>query len=90
MVFLKLMGIMDILSIVSLLLFKYGFIPQIFLIIAVIYLMIKGILFFRNIASLADFGVAVIFILALFGIYNIITWVAIVWILQKAVFSLFS
>ena len=90
MVFLKLMGLMDILSIAILLLFKYGLISQKFLIVAIIYLMIKGIMFFKNIVSLADFGVAIIFILALFGIYNVLTWIAILWILQKAVFSLFS
>ncbi len=84
----KFMGIMDILSVASLLLFKYGFISQKFLIIAMIYLMAKGVFFFRNIVSLIDFGVAVIFILALFGIYNILTWIAVFWILQKAVLSL--
>ncbi len=81
---------MDLLSIAILLLFKYGLIPQIFLIAAVIYLMAKGILFFRNIVSLFDFGIAVIFILALFQVYNVLTWIAIVWILQKAVLSLFG
>ncbi len=90
MVFLKLMGLMDLLSVASLLLFKYGIISQTFLIIAVVYLMVKGIIFFRNIVSLIDFGVAVIFILALFGIYNVLTWIALVWITQKAVLSLFS
>lgn len=87
---LKFLGLMDLLSITSLLLFKYGVIPQIFLIIAVIYLMAKGVLFFRNIASLLDFGVAIIFILALFQIYNVLTWVAIIWVLQKAILSLFG
>lgn len=87
---LKLLGLMDLLSIASLLLFKYGLISQKFLIIAVIYLMIKGIIFFRNIVSLLDFGIAVIFILALFQVYNVLTWIAIIWILQKAVLSLFG
>lgn len=85
---LKLLGIMDLLSIASLLLFKYGITPKIFLIIAIIYLMAKGVFFFRNIVSLLDFGVAVIFILALFQTYNILTWIALIWVLQKAVFSL--
>jgi len=87
---LKLMGLMDIISIAVLLLFKYGLISKMFLITVVIYLAIKGIVFFRNIVSLADFGVAIIFVLALFGIYNVLTWIAIVWILQKAILSLFS
>lgn len=90
MVFLKLLGLMDIMSITSLLLFKYGIIPQKFLIIAIIYLMIKGIVFFKNIVSLVDFGIAIIFILALFGVYNILTWIAIIWILQKAFLSLLT
>ncbi len=87
---LKLLGLMDLFSIASLLLFKYGVVSQKFLIVAVIYLMIKGIIFFRNIVSLLDFGIAVIFILALFQIYNVLTWIAIIWILQKAVLSLFG
>ena len=84
----KLLGLMDLLSIASLLLFKYGVVPQIFLIAAIIDLMAKGIMFFKNIVSLLDFAVAVIFILALFQVYNVLTWAAMVWILQKAVFSL--
>lgn len=90
MVFLKLMGLMDLLSIAVLLLFRYGVVSQKVLIIAAIYLMIKGILFFKNIVSLIDFGVAIIFALALFGVYNVLTWIAIIWILQKAALSLFS
>jgi len=85
---LKLLGLMDLLSIAILLLFKYGIVSQIFLIAAVIYLMAKGVMFFRNIVSLLDFAVAVIFILALFQIYNVLTWIALVWVLQKSVFSL--
>ncbi|MDP2907497.1 MAG: hypothetical protein Q8O03_06155 [Nanoarchaeota archaeon] len=84
----KILGLMDLLSITILLLFKYGVVSQIFLIAAVIYLMAKGVIFFRNIASLLDFGVAIIFALALFQTYNVLTWIALVWVLQKAVFSL--
>jgi len=90
MVFLKLLGLMDILSVTSLILFKYGVVSQTFVIAAVIYLMIKGIIFFHNIVSLLDFGIAIIFVLSLFGIFNVLTWIAIVWILQKAILSLFT
>ncbi len=86
----KLLGLMDMFSVASLLLFKYGIVSQKILVIAIIYLMIKGIIFFRNIVSLLDFGIAVIFVLALFQIYNVLTWIAIIWILQKAVLSLFG
>lgn len=87
---LKLLGLMDILSITALLLFKYGLISQKFLIIAMIYLIIKAVIFFKDFASLIDFGVAIVFALALFGIYNVLTWIAVLWILQKAVLSLFT
>lgn len=90
MVFLKLMGLMDLLTVTTLLLFKYGIIQQKFLIVAVAYLIIKGVIFFRDIASIVDVGVAVIFILALFGIYNVLTWIAVLWVLQKAVFSMLT
>ena len=79
---------MDILSVASLLLFKYGIIPKTILIVAIIYLMAKGIVFFGNIVSFIDFGIAIIFLLALFQIYNVLTWIALIWILQKAVLSL--
>lgn len=84
------MGLMDLLTVTTLLLFKYGIIQQKFLIIAVAYLIIKGVIFFRDIASIVDMGVAVVFILALFGIYNVLTWIAVLWVLQKAVFSMLT
>ncbi|MDP2908827.1 MAG: hypothetical protein Q8N77_03395 [Nanoarchaeota archaeon] len=90
MVFLKLMGLMDLLTVTTLLLFKYGIIQQKFLIVAVAYLIIKGVIFFRDIASIVDVGVAVVFILAMFGIYNVLTWIAVLWVLQKAVFSMLT
>lgn len=86
----KFMGLMDILSVIILFLFKYGIVSRTFVIIAAIYLFAKGVFFFRNIVSLIDFGVAIVFILALFGIYNVLTWIAMIWILQKAILSLFS
>lgn len=86
----RLLGLTDLLSVACLLLFRYGIVSRTFLIVAVIYLMAKGILFFKNIVSLIDFGVAIIFVLALFHVYNVLTWIAVVWILQKAVFSLFG
>ncbi|MBU4502564.1 MAG: hypothetical protein KKA79_08250 [Nanoarchaeota archaeon] len=90
MVFVKLLGLIDIFSVIILILFKYGWVSKTFMVVAVIYLMIKGIMFFHNIVSLLDFGIAIVFILAIFGIYNVLTWIAIVWLLQKAILSLFS
>ncbi|MBL7100982.1 MAG: hypothetical protein ISS23_03455 [Nanoarchaeota archaeon] len=90
MALLKLLGLMDITAIAIFLLFKFELVPQIFLIIALIYLTIKAMIFFKDFASLIDFGVIVIFTLTLFGIYNILTWIAVFWILQKAVLSLFT
>ncbi|MBM3199827.1 hypothetical protein FJZ53_02730 [Candidatus Woesearchaeota archaeon] len=85
---LKLLGILDISAVACLFLFKYGLVPELVLIAAVIYLMAKGIMFFRNIVSLLDVGTAIVFALALLGVYNILTWLAVLWVLQKAVFSL--
>ncbi len=88
--FLKLLGFLDLLSIIVLLLFKYNFVSKFVLLIALFYILGKAIIFFRDFASLVDFGVVIVFALALYGIYGIITWLAVIWILQKSIFSFLS
>lgn len=86
----KILGLMDLMLVLSLIIFKYGFIGQTIPLIFIVYLIIKGIIFFRDFTSIIDLVSTVIFVLALFGIFNVITWIALAWILQKAVFSLVS
>lgn len=81
---------MDLVLAASLILFKYGFIGQTILLVFIVYLIVKGLIFFRDVTSIIDLASAIIFIFVLFGTFNILTWIALLWILQKAVFSLVS
>ena len=55
-----------------------------------LFFFIKTVVFLPNIAGWIDLIALIIFILALFGVFNFVTWIAVIWILQKAIFSLFS
>jgi len=83
-----LLGILDILAGISLLLLKFsmGYTIAAFF---TIYLLVKGVAFITNWTSWVDLTVVAIFILALFGNFNLLTYVAVVWLLQKGIFSLF-
>jgi len=90
MVFIKLLGLMDLASIIIVILFKYGLLPQSFVIAAIIYLAAKALFFFKDVASFVDFGVVVVLSLTLFGIFNVLTWIALLWVLQKSILSLIA
>lgn len=81
-----LLGILDILSGIMMILLKYF--PLKFAWIFVFYLGIKSLIFIKNIVSIIDLIAVIFFILALFGIYNILTLIFAVWIIQKGFFSL--
>lgn len=53
-----------------------------------IFLICKGLLFLGDISSVIDIVSGVIFIFAALGIYNLFTWLAVIWLLQKGAFSL--
>jgi len=82
----RLLGILDILSGIMMILLKYFSLD--FAWIFVFYLGIKSLIFIKSIVSIIDLVAVFFFILALFGIYNILTLVFAVWIIQKGFFSL--
>lgn len=86
---LHLLGIIDILAAISLALLYWDihFIPYVLLGL----FLIKAILFFASVASFIDIIASIIFVLAIMGImFNILSWIAALWILQKGIISLVS
>ncbi|MBS3175104.1 hypothetical protein J4440_04445 [Candidatus Woesearchaeota archaeon] len=88
---LKLLGITDLLVLVSLLLVSY--LPETLVIIMAVYLIIKGVIFtlFGDPISLADIFCGLYIVSAAYGLAHwSITLIIIVFILQKSVVSILS
>jgi len=87
----KILGAADILAVLSL--FLAAVLPQAIIIILALYLIIKGFIFaiMGNIPSLIDLMIGFYIILVSFGIYHWIpTLIAAIYILQKAIVSIFG
>ena len=87
----KILGVADMLAVLSLLLASV--IPQVIIIIMALYLIIKGLIFtiIGNIPSFIDLIIGFYIIAVSFGISHwIITLIVVVYIVQKAVISVFS
>lgn len=89
--FVKLMGLGDLLAAVSLVLLNLdfgGFVVYL-AIASAIYLGLKGAIFFFDFASLMDLFSVVIIVMALMGFRSAVIYVFVFWLLQKGVRSLF-
>ena len=84
---LKLLGLLDLIIGLHLILLKWDFFPSLGIVFAV-YLFIKSIAFFHDVASIVDLLTAVIYTLAVYDIYFSFTWIFSLWLLQKSFFSL--
>ena len=82
-----LLGIMDVLSGASLILFNFKI--DVLGMFFAAYLVVKGLIFLKNLASVLDIAAGIIFAFSLYGHQSIFTYVAAIWLLQKAFFSLF-
>ncbi|MBU2634187.1 MAG: hypothetical protein KJ674_02995 [Nanoarchaeota archaeon] len=82
----KLLGVVDLLAAFSLILLKFGLLKQFAIIIGLI-LLVKSLVFF-NIVGFIDIIAVFVMALAFMGISGIITWVFVVWLIQKGLFSL--
>jgi hypothetical protein len=85
----KLLGIIDFLAALSIILLKFNT-AESFAIVITLMLLIKSILFISDIVSIIDIIAVVFIFLAVFGVFNIITWIVFFWLLQKAIFSMLS
>ncbi|MEM4244741.1 MAG: hypothetical protein QW404_00185 [Candidatus Nanoarchaeia archaeon] len=86
----KILGVVDLLAALSILLLKFNIAPKIMVLTLAAYLIIKGIIFIKSVTSWADIAAGVIMVAAFYGWFNILTWVAAVWLTQKGIISLFS
>lgn len=85
----KILGILDILSAATLLLLRWDM-GHILGIILGIYLLAKSMYFLTDVSSIVDIGAGIFLILAAIGFYHVITYIFILWLLQKGVSSLFA
>jgi hypothetical protein len=84
------MAFLDFLSALSLMLVQYTLFPLTFAYVCVVYLVIKGLLFFGDIASKIDVIVG-LYLLAstFFGFTIIVNYILAIYLIQKAILSLF-
>lgn len=80
-----LLGVLDLLSALSIILIRF-FDFNIIGWVAVIYLFLKGVVF-SSITSLIDIVVGVVIVFAIYGFFGIWTWLAFIWLAQKALLS---
>ncbi|MBS3141205.1 hypothetical protein J4405_03615 [Candidatus Woesearchaeota archaeon] len=85
---LKLMGLIDLLAGIGLVLLKYDMFQTVVLVLGLLVL-IKAVMFFGSVISFIDIACFLVIILASFGIFNFISWIAAIWLFQKGFFSLF-
>ncbi|MFH1210720.1 MAG: hypothetical protein V1645_02275 [archaeon] len=85
----KLLGIMDLLTALSIILLRFGAAKTMAFALG-IYLIIKGIIFIKSVPSMLDIAAGIIVLIAFYGYFNILTWIAAIWLTQKGVISIFS
>ena len=59
-------------------------------IIAAIYLIVKGIIFISDIASIIDLITGIYLVLIILGIHSSFSAIFVIWLVQKGIFSLAS
>jgi hypothetical protein len=84
------MAMLDFLTVAALILLQYDVLPTRLAIITSGYLLFKGFSFFGDIASMIDLVIG-LYVLAviLFGFHTFLTYIFIIYVLQKAILSLF-
>ena len=84
----KVFGLMDLLAAIVFASAQWGFGLYLGKIIA-IYLIVKSLLFITDFASWVDLLAGAYLLLVVFGVHSIFSVIFILWLLQKAIFSLF-
>lgn len=83
---LKILGMFDIISAAILFLLKYGVWEWVAW-VCVVYIVAKSVFCIKSMASIGDLAAAGLFVAAIFGYYNILTYIAVLWLLQKGIVS---
>ncbi|HLC58196.1 MAG TPA: hypothetical protein VJH95_06490 [Candidatus Nanoarchaeia archaeon] len=85
----KLLGAADLLAAVSIIFLALGVFKGFAIIMALI-LIVKSLVFITAFASWIDILAGVFILVSAFYGFNIVLWVAFVWLVQKAVVSFFT
>ena len=85
----KLFGLLDILVGLSLVLLRFDLFP-IFSLIFGIYLIIKALIFIKSGISIIDLISGVIVIISFLGFFSVLSWIVVVSLIQKGLFSIIS
>ena len=85
----KILGFFDLLSILSMILLINGLIPWKIAVMFGVYLMLKGVLFKGDIASMVDFIIGVYLLLIPIFAPKVLTIIFIIYLGQKALVSFF-
>lgn len=83
---LKIFNLLDLFSAIIILLIKLD-IQYSFFWVFPIYLIIKGAIYIPDPSSIIDVIAGIVIVLAMLGFSSIITWIAMLWLLQKVLFS---
>ena len=84
----KIMSILDIIAAIVMLLYQYGSAKTRLLITFIAYLAIKAFMFRGDFASFLDACLAIYMIIMIFFAIPIITWIAAIYLIQKAISGL--
>lgn len=90
MVFVKVMGLLDIISAIVIILLHFNVGTWRITLAFTCYLIMKAIAFKGNIHSIIDGAIGIYMLFLLFGFHSIITFAAAIYVLQKGAVSLFS
>lgn len=86
----RLLGFLDLLTVVAIMLYTYDVIPGRFLISFIVYLLVKGFIFKGDFASIVDVVTAAYMFLMIFYTIPVLSWIFSLFLLQKAIISLLS
>ncbi len=83
----KLLGFFDLLTALTLFLLHHELLGWKIALVAFSYLMIKAVVFFGDIMSILDGVTGIYIIVLLLGFHTFLTYIFIIYLVQKAVFS---
>jgi len=89
MLLVKFMGFLDLFTAIVMVLYNYGLAPTRILFSIILYLILKGLMFKGDVASMLDFAIAGYLVLMIFHPITVITWISAIYILQKSFASIF-
>lgn len=85
----RLLGFMDLLAGITLFFMKFQIAESLGLVLG-LFLLAKALAFITDVVSVMDLLAAIALLFASQGHYSFITWIFVLWLLQKGFFSFFS